>query len=332
MDWTTALENHFRQEGFDGFGISDIQVGVESELFKNHYQLFLDWISHGQHGEMRYLERRQKERSDPRLLFPKAKTILSLSYPYPRKLEQSNTDHEVRYARYLYGDDYHEKLREKIDGVLRNFLNHENFINWKNVHGALEFQSAIDTRPLLERTWAKINGLGWIGKNTLLIHPKNGSFSFLAHVLINWELPQTAAIPAQISDLCGNCRACIESCPTEALSEKGIESDKCISYFTLEKKSLTLDPSIDTGKFIAGCDICQEVCPFNFKPMKYAETTASDPTLVTDLSYLEMEDEESYRKRIRGKALERVPYAKSKINLAQARTFQKPTSVGSGLD
>lgn len=263
---------------------------------------------------MAYLVRGRERRSDPRIVFPEAKSIFCVGLPYWKK--PIGGPDQPRYARYLKGKDYHERIAERLETVMRE------------VRGAdpsssgLKWKVCVDTSAILERSWAALAGLGWIGKNTTLIHPKYGSYFFIAEVLLSAELGRG---PSPLPNYCGHCTRCLDACPTAAFLGPGtLDARRCISYWTLEKRGEL--PLTDTDRkkirtWVAGCDICQEVCPFNLKPAREAVDLSLDGSPETDLvdwiALLE-ESPEEYRTRAKDSALSRVKPAQFSRNLAIA--------------
>ncbi len=210
------------------------------------------WLSKGMHGSMSYMEKYFDQRIDPTLLVPGAKSVITLLLNYFPADSQQSTSPKV--SRYAYGKDYHEVIREKLNMLLFRITEQAGQINGRGF---------VDSAPVLERAWAQKSGLGWIGKNGNLITRKNGSFFFIATLIIDLPLQYDDSFS---KDYCGTCTKCIDECPTDAiLPGKTIDGSKCISYFTIELKD-ALIPDTMQGKFkdwMFGCDICQEVCPWN---------------------------------------------------------------------
>lgn len=210
-----------------------------------------EWLRRGHQGEMSYLERHFDKRLNPALLVPGAKTVISLLYNYfPAKELQSPSG--LKISKYAYGNDYHSVVRDR----LKDFLN-----RIRLTVGDIQGRAFVDSAPVLERAWAQRSGLGWIGKNSLLLNRRQGSFFFLAELIV--DLPLLADGP--IHDYCGSCTACMDACPTSAIPDPYVvDGSRCISYFTIELKEQL--PAAMKGKFadwIFGCDICQDVCPWN---------------------------------------------------------------------
>ena len=229
---------------------------------------YRQWIADNQHGEMHYLATAMEDRLDITKKFPWAKSILCVALAYhqpdPTKDLALSTKDSARIARYAWGRDYHKIMESKLrnlERALRATLPNEEIIA----------RSYVDTGPLLERDLAAAAGLGWIGKHTLLIHPTHGSFFLLGELILNLD----ATPDSPLTDHCGTCTRCIQACPTDAITPYSVDATKCISYLTLEHRSEIPEQfhaPMQEANFIAGCDICQDVCPFNRKPLP-----ATDP-------------------------------------------------------
>lgn len=210
-----------------------------------------EWLNRNYHGSMGYMANHFELRTDPTKLVPGAKSVISLMYNY--HTEEGLKDDSYKIASYAFGRDYHKVVRKKLKALLQ-YIREE--------IGDVDGRAFVDSAPVLERDWAKRSGLGWIGKNTLLINKTAGSYYFLAEIISDLELE----VDHPISDYCGTCTKCIDACPTEAISEKGyiLDGSKCISYLTIERKDeLPLEFKDKMEDWIFGCDICQEVCPWN---------------------------------------------------------------------
>lgn len=210
------------------------------------------WLNHNYHGDMNYMANHFDKRVDPTVLVPGAKSVISLAYNYYNPIKQSDPE-APKLAMYAYGKDYHKVLRKKLN-VLFEWI--------KTTFGEVDGRIFVDSAPVLERDWAKRSGLGWIGKNTLLVNPKKGSYFFLAEIILDLELQYDAPI----NDYCGTCTKCIDACPTDAISPNGyiMDGSKCISYLTIELKKAIPESYRDKLKnWMFGCDICQQVCPWN---------------------------------------------------------------------
>ena len=233
--------------GFDACGIAN------ATALKEESEHVEQWLDEGHEGEMAYLTRNKEKRYDPRLLVEGTKSIVTVLYNYYPKQEIGSSG-KYKIAKYAYGADYHDVLKRKMRQLLERI---------ETQTGKLEgVRVFVDSAPVLDRAWAVRCGLGFIGKNTTLIHPKRGSFFFIGHLFLPIDLTQTGQVMA---NHCGRCTKCLDACPTGALEAPfHIDARKCISYLTIEYKgSLAgLDPKSFKG-WMYGCDICQDVCPYN---------------------------------------------------------------------
>jgi epoxyqueuosine reductase len=237
--------------------------GISKAGFMEEEATLLEkWLNQGNHGQMDYMSSHFDKRVDPTLLVPDAKSVISLAFNYYSNNTQDD-DEAPKISMYAYGKDYHQVVKNKLkvfyDWIIATF-------------GHVEGRTFVDSAPVLERDWAKRSGIGWIGKNTLLIHPKKGSYFFLAEIILDLELHYDHVI----SDYCGTCTKCIDACPTDAISPQGyfMDGSKCISYLTIELKSSI--PEEFKGKmnnWMFGCDICQQVCPWNRFSTPHSETS-----------------------------------------------------------
>lgn len=247
QEYTHLIKTKATELGFSFCGFS------KAEFLEEEAPRLEAWLKRGYQGKMSYLENYFDKRLDPTLLVPGAKSVISLAYNYFPESELSQAGKgNLKIAKYAYGEDYHFVIKDK----LKIFLE---FIQEKigDVHGRV----FVDSAPVMERVLAKKSGLGWIGKNSLLLNREMGSFFFLAELILDLELEYDGPI----KDYCGTCTACMDACPTDAIPEPYVvDGSKCISYFTIELKEEI--PKDVKGKFenwIFGCDICQDVCPWN---------------------------------------------------------------------
>lgn len=233
--------------GFSFVGIAKAEHMAEEE------RLLGEWLDQGRHGTMRWMENHFDKRVDPTKLVPGAKSVVSLLYNYFPEDESPSLE-APKISRYAYGKDYHHVIKSKLKELV---------LKIEEIIGApLDGRVFVDSAPVLERDWAKRAGTGWTGKNTLLINPKAGSYFFLAELISDLDLRPDA----RIKDYCGTCTKCIDACPTEAISPQGylLDGSKCISYLTIELREAI--PEEFRGRmegWAFGCDICQEVCPWN---------------------------------------------------------------------
>ncbi len=303
-----------REIGFDLVGIAPAEPTLESAFYP-------DWLAKGFHGTMAYLEgRRGDMRADPRTLLPSARSVICLGLVYNTPVPYSTeVDIGARgwVARYAWGKDYHDVIRQRLR-ILADWI--------RSRYGeGTKCKICVDTSPLLERAYARRAGLGWIGKNTCLIDERLGSWVFLAEILTS--LPLAPDDPA--ADRCGSCRRCIDACPTDALVEvaeesgptHALDSRLCISYWTIELRgSIPEQHRPDIGQHLFGCDICQDVCPWN-SPRRAAVT--DDPAFgpanaQPDLDALAHLTEEQFNAKFAGSPIERSRYAGFLRNVAVA--------------
>lgn len=243
--YSQVIKSKAKSFGFQNCGISKAGFLEEDA---NHLE---NWLKNNHHGEMKYMENHFDKRLDPRLLVEGAKSVISLSYNYFPEEKIATLDN-FKISKYAYAEDYHEVIKE----ILRDMV-----AELQEEIGDFSFRVFVDSAPVLERTWAKKSGIGWVGKNANLITKQNGSFYFLAEIICDLDLVQDG----EATDHCGSCRKCIDACPTDAIvSEKIVDGSKCISYATIELKNDI--PDYFKGKmedWMFGCDICQDVCPWN---------------------------------------------------------------------
>jgi len=286
--------------GFEFVGIA------KAEKMEEESRNLEEWLKNGMHGKMQYMENHFEKRTDPTKLVEGAKSVITLLYNYfPAEQQEDLTAPKL--AKYAYGKDYHFVIKDKLKSFLEVI---------RTEIGAINGRCFVDSAPVLERDWAKRSGLGWIGKNTLLIHPKRGSFFFLAELIIDLELE----VDGPIKDYCGRCTRCIDACPTEAISPEGyiLDGSKCISYFTIELKESI--PESYKGKFedwMFGCDICQDVCPWNRFSKKHNEP---EFTPHPDLLKMKKQDWEEitkdiFQKVFKKSAVKRTKFAGIKRNI-----------------
>ncbi|HEU4745982.1 MAG TPA: tRNA epoxyqueuosine(34) reductase QueG, partial [Anaerolineales bacterium] len=250
-----VIRDKARQLGF-------ILAGVTTPDPPPHYSTFEQWLAQGRHGTMDYLatERSRLRRADPREIMPECRSILVLATPYPspggKGLPEEPGEGEIagRIASYAWGMDYHDVLPGRMQELVQ-------FIE-EQVGYPVTNRWYTDTGPLLERDLAQRAGIGWIGKNTCLIHPKHGSYFLLSEILLDLELEPD---PPFVTDHCGTCTRCIEACPTDCiLTDRTIDATRCISYLTIElKEGIPVELRNKMGNWVFGCDICQTVCPWN---------------------------------------------------------------------
>lgn len=285
--------------GFDACGICRTESIQQTE--REHLQ---KWLCKGYQAEMSYLNNNFEKRIDPRLLVEDARSVICLAINYYP--QEKLPDHVPQFAYYAYGQDYHDVVKAKLTKLLDAI---------RLICPQAEGRYFVDTAPVLERYWAAKSGIGFIGKNTLLIIPGKGSYFFLGEIMVNLELDYDE--PLTVS--CGNCRRCIDACPTKAIeSPYLLNSKSCISYQTIENKG-EIAPEVYPllKNNIYGCDICQRVCPWNrfSSAHRTEEFRPSSEFLSLDLDALDRMTETDYRRIFKGSAVKRVKYIGLKRNL-----------------
>ncbi|NNE27281.1 MAG: tRNA epoxyqueuosine(34) reductase QueG [Saprospiraceae bacterium] len=242
---TKWIKEKAHELGFSGVGIAQAQfMEEEAENLRK-------WLDLGYHGTMSYMTNHFDKRVDPTELVDNAKSVICLMYNYYNPEVSRSSDYKV--SMYAQGRDYHKVIKKKLKGFFREI---------ETTFGQFSGRYFVDSAPVLERDWAKRSGLGWIGKNTLLITPQKGSYFFLCEMIVDFALDYDAPI----DDFCGSCTKCIDACPTNAIDNAGyvMDGSKCISYLTIELKEDIPEKFKDQMEDnIFGCDICQEVCPWN---------------------------------------------------------------------
>lgn len=300
-DKNTALVKQLAHNlGFEYCGIA------KAEFLNEDARRLETWINKQMHGNMSYMQNHFELRVDPTKLVPGAKSVITLLLNYFPQEEQVQEKYKV--SKYAFGNDYHEIIREKLN----NFLS-----ILRTQIGEIQGRGFVDSAPVLERAWAKKTGLGWIGKNGNLITKNQGSYFFIATLIT--DLPLNADSPF-VKDYCGSCTRCIDSCPTDAiLPDKVIDGSKCISYFTIELKDELL-PEKMKGSFdnwMFGCDVCQEVCPWNRFSKPTSEVNFAPIPEVLNFSTSDWEElsEEAFRKIFKNSPIKRTKYKGVKRNL-----------------
>jgi len=297
---TILVKDLAAQLGFSFCGIA------KATKLDEDAQRLESWLNKGMHGGMHYMERYFDMRIDPTRLVPGAKSIITLLLNYyPKEKQEDNT---LKISKYAYGKDYHEVIREKLNKYIEHI---------KTGIGEFHGRGFVDSAPVLERTWAQRSGLGWVGKNGNLINKQMGSFFFIATLITDLDLEADEMF---VKDYCGTCTRCIDACPTDAiLPGKVVDGSKCISYFTIELKEMLI-PGEMKGKFdnwMFGCDICQDVCPWNrfSKPTNEIEFTPIPEILDLSTKEWEMMTEEKFKTIFKDSPLSRSKFKGIQRNL-----------------
>ncbi len=293
------IKSYALKLGFDACGISRV------EFLEEDSKKLRKWLEKDMHGEMSYMTNYFDKRTNPGKLVQGAKSVISVLLNYFPAEQQKDKEAPV-VSKYAYGEDYHFVIKRKLIELL-GFIQRE--------IGEVAGRAFVDSAPTLDRAWARNAGLGWIGKNTMLISKDHGSFVFIGELVIDMEL--SADMP--VKDYCGNCTMCIDACPTGAITQPYVvNGSKCISYFTIEKKGEI--PDQFKGKFrnrVFGCDICQDVCPWNreTRPHKTKEFYPGNRFLEMGRKDWNNLGEEEFQKTFRISALKRTGYDGLKRNL-----------------
>lgn len=296
--YSEMIKREAERLGFMSCGIS------KAEFLEEEAPRLEAYLKQNMNGKMGYLENHFDKRLDPTLLVPGSKSVVSLLFNYYPAKEQIEDTYKI--SKYAYGRDYHFVVKDKLRELLH-------FINEKigEVHG----RAFVDSAPVLDKAWAAKSGLGWVGKHTLLLTKQVGSFYFVAELIIDLELEYDSPV----TDHCGSCTACIDACPTQAIvTDRVVDGSKCISYFTIELKDEI--PSAVKGQFedwIFGCDICQDVCPWNRFSKPHREPLFNPHPEMLSMAKKDWEEitEDVFREMFRKSAVKRTKYEGLKRNI-----------------
>ena len=279
--------------GFQLVGISKANVDIEESSTQ-----FQKWLDMGNHASMDWLNTRKEERKNIFKYFPEVKSVISFGYNYYSSSSLDSSGSNYKISNYAWGDDYHIVIKEKLFEILSYI---------KTYNEKLIYRVCVDTSPLMEKVWAQKSGLGWIGKHTNLINNNIGSWFFISEILLNIDLEYDNEFS---KDLCGTCNKCLDACPTDALKPYILDSNKCISYLTIEHRGDIDEKYEDSlNNWIYGCDICQDVCPWNIKFSQ--ETTEKRFLLKDEIKEMNKEDwnnltKEEYQKVFKNSAMKRT--------------------------
>lgn len=289
---TAAVKNAAARHGFDYCGIA------KAEKLDDDAKRLESWLQQGFHGGMKYMENYFDLRIDPTKLVPGARSVITLLKNY---YPSQATQQDLKISKYAYGNDYHEVIKAHLKQMIAEL---------QEAIGQFNGRGFVDSAPVLERSWAQKSGLGWVGRNGNLITKQNGSFFFIATLIVDVELNYDDAFAG---DFCGTCRKCIDACPTNAiLPNKTINGSQCISYYTIELKEAMIPDNVK-GKFdnwMFGCDTCQDVCPWNRFSKPNKEEAFNPVTEILNLSSKEWEElsEESFKKIFKNSPLSRAKW------------------------
>lgn len=285
--------------GFMSCGVS------KAEFLEDEAPRFEKWLQQGMHGEMKYMENHFDKRLNPTLLVEGSKSVVSLLFNYYPENKQREDSFNI--SKYAYGQDYHFVVKNKLKQLLA-FIQEE----IGEVHG----RAFVDSAPVLDKAWAKRSGLGWIGKHSNLLTKQVGSFYFIAELIIDLDL----AYDTPVTDHCGSCTACIDACPTQAIVEPyAVDGSKCISYFTIElKESIPSDFKNTFDDWAFGCDVCQDVCPWNKFSKAHKEPLFQPDERLLNYSKKEWQEitQEVFQEIFKKSAVKRTKYEGFKRNVA----------------
>ena len=297
-NYSKLIKTAAKNLGFLSCGIS------KAEFLEEEAPRLEQWLKEGKHGQMAYMENNFDKRLDPRLLVPGAKSVVSLLLNY--YTDEHQVEGAPKISKYAYGTDYHFVIKEKLKQLFQ-ILQEE--------IGEINGRVFVDSAPVMDKAWAGRSGLGWMGKNTNLINKKVGSFFFIAEMILDLKLDYDTPV----TDHCGTCTACIDSCPTEALTPYNIDASRCISYLTIELKDQIpseFQNKMDDWSF--GCDICQDVCPWNRFSKSHNEPLFEPRSELLEFTKKDWEEltEATFDTIFKNSAVKRTRYRGLKRNLA----------------
>ena len=295
---TEFIKQKANELGFFYCGIS------KADFLEEEAPKLEQWLKNGMHGEMKYMENYFDKRLDPRLLVEGAKSVVSLLYNYFPEKEISS---ELKVSKYAYGEDYHYVVKDKLKLLLAAI---------QEEIGEVGGRAFVDSAPVMEKAWAKKSGLGWLGKNSNIITKQQGSFFFIAELIIDLDL----LYDGPIKDYCGTCTKCIDACPTDAIvAPYVVDGSKCISYYTIElKEAFSKETAAEFDNWIFGCDVCQDVCPWNRFSKAHQEPRFLPSSALQQMQtgdWLEL-TEEVFKKVFKDSPLKRKKYEGIKSNVS----------------
>jgi epoxyqueuosine reductase len=300
INLTQFIKQEANRLGFLACGIA------KAEFLSEEAPRLEKWLQQGFHGEMSYMENHFDKRLDPRLLVDDAKSVISLAYNYYPEQHQNNDSYKI--SKYAYGEDYHHVIKEKLRELLANI---------QQEIGEVSGRCFVDSAPILERAWAEKAGLGWNGKHSLLIQKQQGSFFFLAELIVDLELEYDHPTT---TNHCGSCTKCIDACPTAAiLPNNTVDASKCISYFTIElKENIPSDFKNQFQDWMFGCDICQDVCPWNRFSKAHSEPLFHPKEAILQFTKRDWEEitEDTFQKVFQKSAVKRTKFLGLQRNIS----------------
>ena len=297
--YAKIIKAEAKRLGFLSCGIS------KAEFLEEEAPRLERWLHNNMHGNMHYMENHFDKRLDPTLLVEGSKSVISLTYNYYTDAVQQDAD-APKISKYAYGVDYHYVIKDKLNQLLEYI---------KNEIGDVHGRAFVDSAPIMEKAWAKKSGLGWIGKHSNLITQKVGSYYFIAELIVDLDLEVDHAV----TDHCGSCTACIDACPTQAITEPyKVDGSKCISYFTIElKENIPSEMKGQLDHWMFGCDVCQEVCPWNRFSKNHSEPLFNPNPKLLSMSKKDWEEitQETFNKVFKKSAVKRTKYSGLKRNV-----------------
>lgn len=296
--YTKLIKEEAERLGFMSCGIS------KAEFLEEEAPRLENWLNQNMHGEMQYMENHFDKRLDPTKLVPDSKSVVSLLLNYFPSEEQNQDSYKI--SKYAYGTDYHFVIKDKLKALL-HFISES--------IGDVNGRAFVDSAPVLDKAWAAKSGLGWMGKHSNLLTKQSGSFYFIAELIIDLELDYDHPV----KDHCGSCTACIDACPTQAIVDPYVvDGSKCISYFTIELKNEL--PSSAQGQFddwMFGCDVCQDVCPWNRFSRSHREPLFNPNPELLSMTKMQWEEitEEVFQSIFQKSAVQRTKFSGLKRNI-----------------
>ena len=291
--YAKIIKAEAKRLGFLSCGIS------KAEFLEEEAPRLERWLHNNMHGNMHYMENHFDKRLDPTLLVEGSKSVISLTYNYYTDAVQQDAD-APKISKYAYGVDYHYVIKDKLNQLLEYI---------KDEIGDVPGRAFVDSAPIMEKAWAKKSGLGWIGKHSNLITQKVGSYYFIAELIVDLDLEVDHAV----TDHCGSCTACIDACPTQAITEPyKVDGSKCISYFTIElKENIPSEMKGQLDHWMFGCDVCQEVCPWNRFSKNHSEPLFNPNPKLLSMSKKDWEEitQETFNKVFKKSAVKRTKYS-----------------------
>lgn len=292
------IKEKAKEAGFDDCGIAQAE---QLHSFSEHYSR---WLSLGYNADMHYMEQNTDKRANPTLLLPEAESVISVVVGYKPSQQISRPPFVAQYA---YSEDYHKKIKTMLFCLINTI---------QTDYPTFKANAYVDTAPISDKIWAQRCGLGWIGKHTLLINTKLGTWLNIGELVCNIK----TEYDTPMNNRCGECTKCIDSCPNGAITDSGINANRCIAYHTIENKAEQLPADINLGGYVFGCDICQKACPHNAHPQ--AKIKISDER-IKQLENIGTIDEPTFRKIRKNTVMDRIKYTQLTRNIDKNKNNKK---------